>query len=151
MFELPKDSSSVTLKVYDELGNKISDKQLQGLKAGEHKFSWDGMNTNGEKQPSGQYHFQVEALTTDSQTMPVKVTTKIKINGVDIKDPEGAFFTEVGKIKAADLMSVNELKQAFLPEVKPTESKPQEVKPVPEKKLSSKNENPEKTQKLSQG
>ncbi len=76
-FELyfPKDVTSGTVDIQDESGNSVATIKLDTQDAGVHKFTWDGLGSNGEASDAGIY--------------------KIKANYTDAKGDQGE--TQLGK------------------------------------------------------
>lgn len=60
-FELPRDSTDLTVKIYDENGKQVSSITTKGTKAGERAVLWDGKDSSGKSLKSGYYTFSVEA------------------------------------------------------------------------------------------
>lgn len=51
---------TVTVKIFDLLGKKISEKSLGRMPAGEHRFTWSAESESGSQLPSGIYYYLVE-------------------------------------------------------------------------------------------
>lgn len=59
---LNKPSDFVSVSVYNESGSLVTNLNLGGLKAGLHKFTWDGADDNGNILPPGRYKFEANAV-----------------------------------------------------------------------------------------
>lgn len=57
---VPQSSSNVLINVYDEAGSVVSSINLGAMEAGNHTFTWDGTDTEGNQLPSGPYRFAAE-------------------------------------------------------------------------------------------
>lgn len=62
-FELPYNVDSAELIVRNAAGTVVDKIDLSGsnLKSGEHKLEWEGVNSDGEALPAGDYSFEVKA------------------------------------------------------------------------------------------
>ncbi len=58
---LPASTSSMNVYVYDSTGQLVRTINMGEQAPGEVEFSWDGMDDSGNRLPSGQYDFTVEA------------------------------------------------------------------------------------------
>lgn len=55
-----KQAETVTMKIFDQLGEKLFEKSLGRIPAGEYQFTWNGISASGNKLPSGIYYYLVE-------------------------------------------------------------------------------------------
>jgi hypothetical protein len=78
------------------------------MEKGEHDLNWDGRNGKGEALPQGVYTYNIVAKDLDNKNIPIAITSRVKITGVDIKSPEGDLFTDFGKIKLDEIKSLGE-------------------------------------------
>src|SRR5690606_29345585 len=107
-FDLGTESPHTTLEVRDATGVVVATKDLGMKPAGQHKVDWDGKNNNGEKVPNGAYTVSVIAKDMQNNDVPVKLTSTVKVTGVDLQDAGGSFFTEIGKVRIDDVSSVGD-------------------------------------------
>ena len=84
----------------------MAKKELGNLDAGNQKIPFDGKDEEGKKLPDGIYTFSVTAKDMNDEEVPIKLTSKTKIRGIDIHDDEGALYSDAGKIKFTDVESV---------------------------------------------
>ncbi len=56
------------LKVYDENGTLVFQKEMEGFKPGTNSFTWDGKNEKGEFIGDGLYRFEIELIDPDEQS-----------------------------------------------------------------------------------
>jgi len=105
-FNIEQPISGAELEVRDSTGLVIAQKGLGVLNPGEHRLSWDGINKDGEKVKDGIYTFAVVAQGLEGAAVPVGIKSKVRITGVDMKDPGGSFFTELGKVGVNEISSV---------------------------------------------
>ena len=71
--DLAKDAAGVSLTVYDVLGRRVRQVWDGALRAGTHRFTWDGRDAAGKVVAAGVYIYQVEI---DGQ-VEAKKTTKL--------------------------------------------------------------------------
>ena len=71
--ELATDAAGVSLTVYDVLGRRVRQVWQGPLRAGSHRFTWDGRDETGKAVAAGVYIYQVEV---DGQ-IEAKKTTKL--------------------------------------------------------------------------
>jgi flagellar basal-body rod modification protein FlgD len=107
-FNMEKDAPKVTLEVRDPAGVIVGTKDLGYMKQGEHKVDWDGVGKDGKKIAGGIYTFSISAKDLNDQDMPVKITSNVRINGVDLHDSGGSFFTDLGKVRISEVSSVGD-------------------------------------------
>lgn len=107
-FNLTQDASEAKIKVLNEKGEAVREFKLSSLKAGANKISWNGMNDKGDKQPVGQYQFQIEALGGSGQKLQVKTEFSGVISGLSFS-PEGPVL-QVGNqtIKMRDVRQITD-------------------------------------------
>lgn len=105
-YEVEQDTPNAVLEVRDAAGVVVSTKQLGMLTKGEHNVDWDGKGTDGKQVHDGAYTFAVVAKDLHGQEVPVRVTSNVRVTGVDLHDAGGAFYTEVGKVGIGEVASV---------------------------------------------
>ncbi|MBF0440713.1 MAG: hypothetical protein HQK54_02300, partial [Oligoflexales bacterium] len=105
-FETSQDAPKATLKVYDSNGFLIKEQELGTLNKGPHQLAWDGMDKDGKKAPDGIYTFSISAKGMNEESLPVEVRSKAVITGVDINSKEQALFSNMGKLKYSDIVSI---------------------------------------------
>ena len=71
--DLATDAERVSLIVYDVLGRRVRQVWQGPLRAGTHRFTWDGRDEAGKAVAAGVYLYQVEV---DGQ-VEAKKTTKL--------------------------------------------------------------------------
>ncbi len=105
-YELAKDATSASLQVRDAAGSVILEKPLGSLKGGTHRLDWDGKSADGQPLGDGTYSFSLTAKDIDGMDIPIKLTSRSTIVGIDVKDKDGGFFTENGRVRYADIVSI---------------------------------------------
>jgi flagellar basal-body rod modification protein FlgD len=106
-YELPKDASSVTLKVLDKAGNVVWT-GTGDTATGQHEFAWDGKNSGtGEAAPAGNYTLKVEAKDAKNAAITADVTMRGKVDSVEIENGETMLVVGSTKIKLSDITGVH--------------------------------------------
>ena len=105
-FNVDRPVAGATVEVRDGNGNIVATESLGELQPGEQDLRWSGNGTDGKQLQDGSYTFTVTATSDEGQAVPIPVQTRIKVVGVDLKDPNGAFMTAAGKIPASDVVAV---------------------------------------------
>ncbi len=107
-FNLGQDANEAKIKVMNDKGEPVREFKLGALKAGANKIAWNGMNDKGDKQPVGQYQFQIEAIATGGQKLQVKTEFSGVISGLSFS-PEGPVL-QVGNqtIKMRDVRQITD-------------------------------------------
>lgn len=95
-----------TLEVRDGNGILVSQNDLPRMDRGTHPVKWDGKNSAGQTLPDGTYTFSISARNMDGDPIPVNITSKARITGVDIKDKDGALYSDFGKVTFDQIRSV---------------------------------------------
>lgn len=109
LFRLDAESVSTTMEVRDASGVVVYSGDLGVKPAGEHLLEWNGVDKDGKKAPAGAYTLTVQAKDISGNELPTKMTTTVRVTGVDLKDSGGSFYTDMGKVRIAEIASVGEL------------------------------------------
>lgn len=107
-YELKTGAKNASLQIRDTNGILVKEMDLGSLPPGKHKFTWDGHNTKGEKAANGVYTYSLMALDADGKDIPVSISSRVKITGVDINDPAGALYTDFGRVPLESVQAVGE-------------------------------------------
>ncbi|MGA0607602.1 flagellar hook assembly protein FlgD [Phenylobacterium sp. VNQ135] len=86
IYTLPRDANDVKLEVLDSKGKVVkvlAPEEAKGLKAGDHKVTWDGKDANNVKMPDGIYSLRVTAKDSDYATIPTTVSIEGVVTGVE--------------------------------------------------------------------
>jgi flagellar basal-body rod modification protein FlgD len=133
-FVIDRPISGASLEVRDENGNVVATEDLGQLQAGEQDLKWSGMGSDGAKLKDGSYTFSISATSDEGQPVPVPVQTRVKVLGVDLRDPSGAFMTPAGKVQASDVVAVRVVEEKEKPaQMAPAAAQPQSPEKLPEK------------------
>lgn len=109
LFRLDGESVNTTLEVRDSAGVVVHSNDLGLKSAGEHLVEWNGLKNDGTKAATGAYTINVLAKDMNGNDLPSKLTTTVKVTGVDLQDSGGSFYTDMGKVRISEISSVGEL------------------------------------------
>lgn len=98
--------AAATLEVRDATGILVNQVDLGPMDAGKHDLKWDGKTHDGRQLEEGVFTYSVTARNTEGGNVPINLTSKARINGVDIKSPEGALFSDFGRVTFDQIRSV---------------------------------------------
>jgi flagellar basal-body rod modification protein FlgD len=96
------------LEVRDSTGKLVASKDLGYVDQGSHKLQWEGLTKDGEKLPSGNYAFTITAADVNGVNVPVQISTKVKVTGVEMGGDKAEFYTSLGKLKFDDIAAIGE-------------------------------------------
>jgi flagellar basal-body rod modification protein FlgD len=107
-FTIPS-AASCAVAISDENGNIINTIDMGNLEAGDHTFTWDGKDLNGNAAASGPYAFNVVAQ--DSSGNSVSATTKVTglVDSVNLDDTDPTLY--IGSLPIS-LSNVTDISQA---------------------------------------
>jgi hypothetical protein len=109
LFRLDGESVKTALEVRDSAGVVVHSADLGLKSAGEHLIEWNGLKSDGTKASAGAYTINVLAKDMNGNDLPAKLTTTVKVTGVDLQDSGGSFYTDMGKVRISEISSVGEL------------------------------------------
>lgn len=89
-YQLFRDTDIVEVRVRDFRGQIVSNFNLIELRAGDHTFSWDGKDADGERLADGRYELLFRASFTDGTESTAVVDVRI----ATIKPAEGVLAPE---------------------------------------------------------
>jgi flagellar basal-body rod modification protein FlgD len=94
-YSLPSTANTVRLEVRDASNRTVF--QTDGVKAaGDHVYTWDGKDMNGNTMPAGNYHLVVTAQDSSSTAINATITTQETIRGVDFSGTTPQIITDSG-------------------------------------------------------
>lgn len=105
-FELSMPVTKATLTVRDSSGMKIHESELGAMNKGSHSLNWNGKNDAGNTLADGVYSFNIYAHDSGGEKVPVDISSRTLISGVDVQSSNGALFTDLGKVNLEDIKSV---------------------------------------------
>lgn len=103
---LPERAASVTVDVYDSLGQLV--RTLNGTASkGNNTVLWQGLNNAGEPLPEGDYTFKVTATDANGKVLEAKTFTKGTVSEVLFEDGKTFAIVNGEKISADSISRVS--------------------------------------------
>ncbi|MBL7716724.1 MAG: flagellar hook assembly protein FlgD [Bdellovibrionales bacterium] len=87
-YTLPKDAASVIVRVQNEAGETVFEKDIGEQKAGDGLFVWDGKKTNTLPAKTGSYMLRVEAKDENGQSLSTENRAQARVVGVGFENGE---------------------------------------------------------------
>lgn len=107
--EVPPYATNVQMEIRNEQGEIIRTVKLNGADKGEHSFMWDGLDANGNPQPSGVYHFVAKA-NIHGQEQKIDTYLSANVDSVTINkngQPVTLNVSGYGKISMDDIKTIS--------------------------------------------
>jgi flagellar basal-body rod modification protein FlgD len=107
-FKPKSPTNSTTLEVRNTNGAVVATRELGPFEEGDHQLVWDGMDQNGEKLPQGIYSLSIIAKNMKEEDIPVDVSTRVNITGLNLGAEDPNFYTSLGEMHYEDLTAIGE-------------------------------------------
>jgi flagellar basal-body rod modification protein FlgD len=127
--QIEQDVVNSTLEVRDSSGTVIATQDMGQLKRGVQKLAADPKTADGKPLPDGVYTFAVDAKDIEGSAVPVKLSSTVKVTGVDLQAEGGSFYTDLGEVTVDRIVSVgkpgfnaNQVTPAAAPAVPPQQA-----------------------------
>jgi len=104
-YSLPNAAGTVTLQVRDASNRDIFDATGETA-AGNHVFTWNGQDNNGNTMPSGVYHLAVTAADTGGASITPTMTVQEVISGVDFSGTTPKVATASGSYDVSTIQAI---------------------------------------------
>ena len=104
-YELDGLAASVTLFIKDESGTTVATLHPTDLTEGSHFIEWNGMNSNGERVPAGDYKIVLQGSAgVGEQSIAISPLVQSEVTGVEFNNSTGevVLFTQAGAQLSAD-------------------------------------------------
>ncbi len=103
---LPQAAQDVVVRISDSNGQLVQTINLGNQAGGDVKFSWNGLDANGNPMPVGNYTIQAEGRMAGEYTSFETATYK-NIESVSINGPKGVVLnTSTGSVNLADVSEI---------------------------------------------
>ena len=102
---VPQSSSNVYVSIYDEAGTLVDRVNLGAQEAGNHNFTWDGTNSDGELMPPGKYKFKAEG-SFEGETQGLYTMLPAKVESVTLSPQGGDMLLNVAGLGTLPLSQV---------------------------------------------
>jgi flagellar basal-body rod modification protein FlgD len=108
VIELPDASQHVSVGVYDSNGRLVKQLDLGPQSEGQVELVWDGLNAQGQPQPSGVYELRAEAITA-GVTQAVEVMVTGRVSSVSLGNTGEALSLEIDGLGSVDFSRVRRI------------------------------------------
>ncbi|MFH1278420.1 MAG: flagellar hook capping FlgD N-terminal domain-containing protein [Candidatus Eisenbacteria bacterium] len=107
-YRLAGGALEVTASVYDAADNLVA--EIEGLpgEEGDHTFSWDGTDLDGDPLPAGVYRFSVSANAGDETPVHVLETIVGVVDGVRYRDGNARLVLGEDEVFMSDVLQVTQ-------------------------------------------
>jgi flagellar basal-body rod modification protein FlgD len=105
-FNLAGSAEEVEVTIYDENGTAVQTISMKTLSEGNHTFSWDGKNKQGERLPEGNYTFDVTAKDSDGNLVVASTISKGLVSAVKYQDGIAVLIVNGKEIKFSDVLEI---------------------------------------------
>lgn len=105
--DLPQGADGITITVIDAKGREVTKMAAGAQQAGTMRFSWGGLDDNGNPVAPGNYAFKAEAVVS-GKTTTVPVNTMTTVQSV-IVNPDGTVSLEVEGGQSIPLSQVSRI------------------------------------------
>lgn len=97
-FDLPQDTSQVSVSVVDGKGEVIREIELGAMSKGQQAIRWDGKNSKGQVQNAGEFSFKVTANDTNGASVSVQTATSGLVSGVSFEGGKAMLLVDGKKV-----------------------------------------------------
>lgn len=104
---VPTNAVSAQFIVSDASGREIFQTNADPANFGtQQNFRWDGQSTNGAPAPPGRYTLSTRAIDAQGSVLPVTISVRETITGVDLSQGEPLYLTNSGARPYAQILGV---------------------------------------------
>lgn len=106
-YRLDNAAAETYVKVYNGAGQYVTSIDNGARAAGEHVFTWDGLNSQGGAAPNGAYY--IEVLAIDGHGIPVTTETVFSGRATEINFQDDTAYITVGgrEVTLADIRKIS--------------------------------------------
>lgn len=108
-YQLDGPAARLEMHVQDERGNSLAVLEPDGLEAGSHFVTWDGLDKNGLPVPAGDYTLSILALDGNDEGISNQPLIKGQVTGVDLDESQSTLVTDCGNYFLKHVKSIRDL------------------------------------------
>lgn len=105
-FDLPRDATSLKVKVFNSAGEQVATLDAKSIKAGERAVKWDGKASDGSLAASGNYTFSVEAEDSDGDITAETISNGL-VTGITYTEGTPYLLVNGQQVALSDVLSVD--------------------------------------------
>ena len=106
-YALPEQANGTLIVISDSLGD-IVHSAPGNTEIGKHNFIWDGLDSNGNALPEGNYTISITARDADNELLEVPTSVFGRVTGVESTDDGALISMGAVHIPLHDILSVKE-------------------------------------------
>lgn len=106
-YNLPANAKSASIIIRDTNGVTVFEQEAE-TSAGQHTFTWDGTNRNGQTSPDGSYTAVVTGLDPQNEILTITQTAFGRVTGVGIDNGVTSLFMGDIEVPQTGVISVKE-------------------------------------------
>lgn len=111
-FKLAKDAQKVEVVIKDGQGNVVRELEVKGLKAGQNKVTWNGLNDEGSAMGKGEYRIELKASDLSGRKIAAETKFSGVITGVNFSTEGPVLLMGKQKIRLKDVKTITTADQA---------------------------------------
>jgi flagellar basal-body rod modification protein FlgD len=105
-FDLPRDATSLKVKVFNSAGEQVATLESSNIKAGERAVKWDGKTSDGSLASSGNYTFSIEAEDSVGSITPEPISNGL-VTGITYTEGIPYLLVNGQQVALSDVLSVD--------------------------------------------
>ncbi len=105
-YNLPSNASSVSINIYDSMGNLVKSVDNLPTSAGDNKLSWDFSDNNGNKLPEGEYTYKISAKDSSGNDITATPFTIGTITGIKFTDSGTQLIINNNAYQLSDVLEI---------------------------------------------
>lgn len=106
--DIPARADSLSIKLYNSVGELVRNESIAAPTAGKYDFVWDGKNNNGDALPKGLYRMSVEASVA-GKTEPLATSAYAPVTSVTLGKSTDDMTLNLYGLGAKKLVNVKEI------------------------------------------
>ncbi len=134
-YSLEGDADEVVLHILDQNGELVRRVDLEARARGSHEFTWDGLDTEGDQLPDGDYRFDLVAKTSGGEQINVKLSKAGQVAMIRLDDDNPLIQINGEWMPANSIMGVSNRSSRRFDDITPLplrqELQPKPMAPVP--------------------
>jgi flagellar basal-body rod modification protein FlgD len=107
-FNLGKAATDITIEIKDSGGTVIRTATVPAQTAGDHSWTWDGLDGNGKHVAAGDYTFSLTAKDVDGNSVAATTVMTGRVTGVRYEDGNVLLVVNGMDVQLGQIMSINE-------------------------------------------
>jgi len=107
-YTLDSSAKNVVAEVYDSNDTLVYTENLGTQGSGEHTFTWNGCNTDGQQQQPGSYHLKIKVIHPDDSTSEAVTHARGRVDSIRYQDGKSYLVVNGITFNLADVVEVLE-------------------------------------------